>query len=265
MIQISDKIRIPLTDIFPGGSSGGEAHDWTPSLFSNEQNILTKLCNTIGVQIKPIAQEYIVWNKLRIDILAENIDTCNKVIIENQFGSADDSHLSRILKYFIGLKNGGDIVDTIIWIVEECDDSVISVFNDLNERYSETNFFIVQMIGEKDINSSAKYIEYNIIVKPNNFNKIIHNTNSLNENEVTFAKWWEFFKSNIINNEYLSKLININFNTVRGWKSWPSKFAPGEYISITITKTSYTRISYHINYENINENNIQYKTIVYIT
>lgn len=205
MEKIGRKKQISLKTIFPDGSRGGEAHDWTPSLFNNEQGILDDLMEITGISIDPTDMEYYVWDKSRIDILGINEDTGNKVIIENQFGDADDSHFSRILKYRAGIDKLGDKVDTIIWITEGADDAFIEVIRDWNDHYNDVNFFLIKMCAEEDINTKTKYVYYDTIVKPNNFVKDAEIIKNSSNNEQLYIEFWKLFRE-----KFLQSNLNIN-------------------------------------------------------
>ena len=236
MERINQKQKISLKEIFPDGPRGGEAHDWTPSLFNNEQGILDELIKATKVQIEPIEMEYVVWDKLRIDILANNGDTGNKVIIENQFGLADDSHFSRIMKYRAGLNKTNMEVDTIIWIVEDADDSICEVFRDLNNNITNTNFFIVKMLAEKDFSTNALYIDYDVLVKPNIFIKEIESVNANNSNhEKIMIRFWNYFYNNIDDN--IKSVLQISkFSTKKSQKWLKSPWNKNESIVLKIHK-----------------------------
>lgn len=236
MEKINQKQKISLKEIFPDGPRGGEAHDWTPSLFNNEQGILDELIKVTKVQIDPLEMEYIVWDKLRIDILANNGDTGNKIIIENQFGLADDSHFSRIMKYRAGLNKINMEVDTIIWIVEDADDSICEVFRDLNNNISNTNFFIVKMLAEKDFVTNALYIDYDVLVKPNIFIREMESININNSNhEKIMTKFWDYFYNNIDDN-IKSTLQMSKFSTKKSQKWLKSPWNKNENIVLKIRK-----------------------------
>jgi len=236
MESINKKQKISLKEIFPDGPRGGEAHDWTPSLFNNEQGILDDLIEVTGISIEPTDMEYNVWDKLRIDILANNGDTGNKIIIENQFGTADDSHFSRIMKYRAGLNKSNMEVDTVIWIVEEADDAICEVFRDLNNNIANTNFFIIKMVAEKDYSTNAKYVNYEIIVKPNIFIKEIESVNSnISTHDKNIIRFWNYFYDNL--NDNIKQKLHLNkFSTKKSQKWIKSPWNNNESIVLKIRK-----------------------------
>jgi len=73
-----------------------EASDFTNWL-AEEEN-LRMLSDTIGIEIKLIQTEASV-GRFNLDILAEEENTGDKIIIENQLEATDHDHLGKIITY----------------------------------------------------------------------------------------------------------------------------------------------------------------------
>lgn len=238
MIQINKKERIPLTEIFPGGSKGGEAHDWTPSLFNNEYDLLNDLSEAIGIPLKVIEQEYKV-NGGSIDILAKNELTGNYVVIENQFGDTDDRHFFNIFaKYWGNLKNQQKNVEAIVWIFETCNPWIRQFVIDFNNCHENINVYLVEMISERDKENGNKYVSYNVL-EPNIDTEVIQMNNSManDKDKEQYRAFWNEW--NLNKNEYLYKYIpecgNISITT--GWKQLKSPYNEFDKIALSIQKT----------------------------
>lgn len=244
MIQISKKERISLTEIFPGGSNGGEAHDWTPSLFNNEQGILDELSITLGIPLKPLEREYKVVGG-SIDILARNELTGNYVIIENQFGDTDDRHFFNIFaKYWNNLKNQQKNVDTIIWIFETCNNWIRQFVIDFNSCHENINVYLVEMIAEIDSQNQNKYISYNVL-EPNIESEVVQMNNAIanSGDKEQFKEFWDEW--NVTKNEWLFQHVPEleNISVTGGWKTIKSPYNELDKIALCIQKTQ-SRVIY---------------------
>ncbi len=85
-----------------------EATHFTPWL-AREEN-LAVLSETIGIDLELEAQEKAV-GPFRADILCKNINSGNRVLIENQLERTDHVHLGQLLTYASGLEAA-----TIVWV-----------------------------------------------------------------------------------------------------------------------------------------------------
>jgi len=76
-----------------------EPGDFTPWLAEN----IDRLGTILGKDLEVIQTEYAVGD-FSADIVANDLSTSRKVVIENQFGSSDHRHLGQILLYCAGIK-----------------------------------------------------------------------------------------------------------------------------------------------------------------
>jgi hypothetical protein len=85
MTQLSNLIQVPLRETW-----NHEAHNFTKWLAEKDQ--LKQLSNIIGIEIELIQTEASVGS-FSVDILAKEISTDHKIIIENQLEQTDHDHL----------------------------------------------------------------------------------------------------------------------------------------------------------------------------
>jgi hypothetical protein len=107
VIPLGSFIGVSLRDAWPT-----EDGNFTPWLAESEAIAL--LGETLGLELETEAVEHWV-GPFRADILARAADEPeHRVLIENQFGRTDHSHLGQILTYLAGI----DGAKTIVWIAE---------------------------------------------------------------------------------------------------------------------------------------------------
>jgi hypothetical protein len=126
---------------------------------------LELLSKTIGVQLKFIKREASKNSRLRVDILAKNVETDEIIIIENQLEETDHSHLGKLVTY-------ASIFDsrTIIWIVQNIRPEHELAINWLNNNSKEQlNIFLLR-IDLISIDNSKLAPIFTVISKPYNHN-----------------------------------------------------------------------------------------------
>jgi Domain of unknown function (DUF4268) len=115
-------IEVPLRELWPG-----EATDFTPWLADNLKLISDKL----GLELELESTEMSAGD-FSADIVARDVATNRRVIIENQYGSTDHKHLGQILTYSSVLNAG-----VVIWIAEKIRLEHKSALDFLNQNLKE--------------------------------------------------------------------------------------------------------------------------------
>lgn len=142
-----------------------EAQDFTPWL-AQEEN-LPLLGEALNIELEFEAQEKNI-GPFRADILCKDTANGSWVLIENQIGCTDHSHLGQILTYASGLQ-----AVTIVWIASKFTDEHRSALDWLNKvTNDEINFFGLEIelwrIGE-----SEPAPKFNIISQPNEWESTV--------------------------------------------------------------------------------------------
>ena len=102
----------------------------------------------------------------RLDIRAQDVNIKSEIIIENQFGHTDHSHLGQLLTYASGFDAG-----VVVWIAENFRDEHRDALNFLNNRTDEdTQFFGVEIELWK-IGESLVAPHFNLVSTPNEWRK----------------------------------------------------------------------------------------------
>lgn len=169
-----------------------EDSHFTPWL-AQEENIAL-LSEELNIEIEILGQEEYV-GPFRADILGKDIATDRYIIIENQFGKTDHSHLGQIITYASGLS-----ATTIIWISEKFTEEHRSALDWLNNITDETVEFFGIEIEIYKIGESAPAPMFNIVSKPNNWSKTVKRKSSevgLTDTKILQQEYWQAFKDYI--------------------------------------------------------------------
>lgn len=87
-----------------------EAQNFTPWLVEH----IGMLNKALNMELKVKKREKTLQLAGRVDIYAEQVNTKEDVVIENQLGGADDSHCLRLLGYAAELE-----ANILVWVAKE--------------------------------------------------------------------------------------------------------------------------------------------------
>ncbi len=157
--------RVPLREHFPN-----EPKDFTPWLAENIDMLSNALALDLDLEVTDT--EYPVGN-LSLDLLAKAKDGNNSktVIIENQLGGADHSHLGQLLAYAAGLD-----AKIIIWIADEFRDEYRQVLEWLNEQTPIDIGFFAVIVELFQIEDSPVAFQFKPVIAPNQWKKSVKPT-----------------------------------------------------------------------------------------
>lgn len=167
-----------------------EDADFTPWLASEES--IGILSDAIGIELEVLEQERNV-GPFRADILCKNTADNSLVLIENQFGRTDHSHLGQLFTYAAGLDAA-----TLIWIVETFTDEHRAAIDWLNRITDEKFYFFGIEIELWTIGDSPPAPKFNIVSKPNDWAKTVKETAEVSRTNLTpwqesQIKFWTAF------------------------------------------------------------------------
>ncbi|MCA9351685.1 DUF4268 domain-containing protein [Patescibacteria group bacterium] len=183
-----------------------EAHDFT-NWMAQEEN-LNLLGDEIGFDISLIQTEAKVGS-FNVDILAEEANTGNKIIIENQLENTDHDHLGKILTYASGYD-----AQVIIWVVKNAREEHRQAIDWLNENTNENIGFYLLKIELWQIGTSLPAPKFEIISRPNDWVKTVKSSTGSSEftdTKIKQLEFWNLFKD----------FAKQNNTTLRFQKSYP--------------------------------------------
>ena len=138
-----------------------EAADFTPWLACN----IAQLGNALGMDIE-VREEEASVGPYSLDILAHDVRDDRPVVIENQLGATDHTHLGQLLTYAAGFN-----AHVMVWIAKKFKDEHREALDLLNHRTDEdTQFFGVEVELWK-IGNSQPAVNFNLVATPNEWSK----------------------------------------------------------------------------------------------
>jgi hypothetical protein len=217
-----------ITKVNPRDIWKHEALDFTQWL-AKEENI-SILCEELGIEIENIKPEASA-GRYNVDIIADEIDSKRKVIIENQLEPTDHKHLGQILTYASSYDAA-----IIIWIVTDYTEEHRQAIDWFNRNIVQgISFFLVQVEVYKIGNSDAAP-KFNLICEPNDWGKTIKKSeggDTHSDLKLQQQEFWETLK------EYASKIsTKLNFGRVAKPRHWYNLSIGTSRCHIALTQNS---------------------------
>ncbi len=152
---------VPLRQVWPH-----EGNDFTPWLAQQEN--LALLAETLQLGDLSEQRTEVSVGSFYIDILAKD-ELGNAVVIENQFGPTDHTHLGQIMTYLAGQESHV----TVVWVAETFREEHRAAIDWLNASTIEGfDFFAVEVEASK-IGASVPAPRFNVVSKPNNWSRSV--------------------------------------------------------------------------------------------
>jgi hypothetical protein len=134
-----------------------EAYQFTPWLTQN----LDYLAQQIGIPLELEGSEVGV-ETFSADILARNPQDNSLVLIENQLGRSDHTHLGQIMTYLAGLE-----AKVVVWVAAYFHEAHISAVQWLNEHTSDSFSFFAVKVRVVRISDSPLAPVFEVVARPN--------------------------------------------------------------------------------------------------
>lgn len=148
---------VKLEKISPKKQWPHEAHDFTPWLAEN----LQQLGDVIGYDLELLGQEVSVGPYFA-DIVAQDSNTGDKIVIENQLEKTNHDHLGKCITYMSVLD-----AKKVVWITPEFTDEHRKAMEWLNDNtVSELEFYAIELSLLK-IDKDKASVVFDKIVEPN--------------------------------------------------------------------------------------------------
>jgi hypothetical protein len=169
-----------------------EALDFTPWLLANAD----ALGEALDMDLEITIAEHPVGG-FSLDLIATDLRSNERVIIENQIETTDHAHLGQLLTYA-----GGTDPVNIVWIAAEFRDEHRAALDWLNQRTdADTRFFGVEVRAVR-IGDSLPAPLFHVVAKPNDWGKSIRTQarsqeGSASEKNLLYATFWDRYLTRV--------------------------------------------------------------------
>lgn len=168
-----------------------EARNFTPWLAENLSLLGAEI--GIGLELKTTEANAGLYSA---DILAKDTVTDRFVVIENQLGKTDHSHLGQSITYASVLD-----ASTVIWIANTFTDEHRKAIDWLNEHFTDDIVFYAVQVELWQIDDSSPAVKFNIVSRPPDIDRIdvvSGDESKLNKTEKTRLDFWRQFKEALL-------------------------------------------------------------------
>lgn len=189
-----------------------EAQDFTPWL-AKEENIEI-LSDAIGIDISINETESSVGD-FSLDVLASEVGTDKKIIIENQLEDTNHDHLGKLITYA-----SGKSANIIIWLVKHAREEHKAAIEWLNNHTDDEIGFFLCEIKLYRIGNSDPAVKFEVVEKPNNWQKIAKKNSSANSTEQQRFAYWVAFQKYAFQNKEFSKNFSRRTPSLDKWMDY---------------------------------------------
>lgn len=174
-----------LADTPPRDAWPNEARDFTPWLSKN----IDYLSEAIGIELEATEIEVAV-DSFSADIIAKDVGTDDRVLIENQLEGSDHRHLGQILTYLAGLD-----AKCVVWIARHFQEAHRSAIRWLNENTGDRFSFFAVRVRVVRIGDSPFAPVFEVVEKPNAWERSLGGRANEAEAELTRLrqKFWDSY------------------------------------------------------------------------
>lgn len=176
--KLTSLTSVPIRDVW-----STEPHHFTPWLLANAD----VLASALGLDDLDLQSAEHPVGTFSLDLIGRTTRQDEIVIVENQFGPTDHTHLGQIMTYA-----GGTLPQYVVWIAETFRDEHRAALDWLNLRTdSETRFFgielkVVTLVGAEHLSAPL----FEVVVQPNEWGKVVRQTASESGNAETYSRFW---------------------------------------------------------------------------
>lgn len=189
-----------------------EAQDFTPWL-AKEENIEI-LSDAIGIDISINETESSVGD-FSLDVLASEVGTDKKIIIENQLEDTNHDHLGKLITYA-----SGKSANIIIWLVKHAREEHKAAIEWLNNHTDDEIGFFLCEIKLYRIGNSEPAVKFEVVEKPNDWTKEIKKKNNINETQQQRYDYWVAFQNHAFQDKEFSKNFSRRSPSFDHWMNY---------------------------------------------
>jgi len=205
-VDFGDFRKVDLRNLWPG-----ESTHFTPWLSQN----LQVLGDRIDMELEFLDSEAAAGG-FSADILARDIGSNRKVVVENQYGETDHKHLGQLLTYAAVLNAGA-----IVWIAESIRTEHKSAIDFLNENLKDSLLFFAIEASLITIDDSRPALILNVVCAPTiQISGTSKKSDEITENQ---ERYRSFFQSLIDKLRDNHRFTNARVGQPQNWYTFASE------------------------------------------
>jgi len=235
--------RVPLRDLWKH-----EGTDFTPWLAAN----IGALGAALGLELELLEREAAVGD-FSLDLLARDLGSSRKVIIENQLTQTDHDHLGKLITYAAGF--GASVV---VWVAESIRDEHRQTLEWLNQRTDEDTHFFGVVVEVLVIDDSKPAYNFNPVVIPSEWQKSIKPRASSISSKG--EKYRVYFQRLIDDLRNIHRFTNAKAGQPQNWYSFSSGITGFVYSAVFVGKGK-ARVEIYIDKGDQEKNKIFFDTL----
>ena len=205
MSEFGQLKRVPLRELWKH-----EGTSFTPWLAAN----IGALGAALGLELELLEREAAVGD-FSLDLLARDLGSSRKVIIENQLTQTDHDHLGKLITYAAGF--GASVV---VWVAESIRDEHRQALEWLNQRTDEETHFFGVVVEVLVIDDSKPAYNFNPVVIPSEWQKSIKPPSRILSSKG--EKYRDYFQKLIDELRTIYKFTNAKVGQPQSWYSFSS-------------------------------------------
>lgn len=229
MPTLSSLERVDLREVWPH-----EASDFTPWLEDN----IEVLGEVLGLDLEVESREASV-GPFSLDLLARDLGSNRRVVIENQLDTTNHDHLGKLLTYAAGFEAG-----VIVWLVREFRPEHRAALDWLNHRTGEDTAFFGIVVQAWRIDESKPAPQLVAVATPNDWQKEVlsrpggDESEGLSERSIRYRDFYQELMDTLREEH---KFTRARKAQPQSWYSFASGFAGFAY-SVGFTGESNARV-----------------------
>lgn len=196
-------VKLSLKDVLKG-----EATDFTPWLAANLNIISEKM----GMDLELESTESSVGD-FSVDILARDLNTNKRVVIENQYGATDHKHLGQLLTYSFGPQVGA-----AVWIFESIRNEHKMAIDMLNQSLGERLKIYAIEVSVIKIDNSNPAISFAVVCEPSESDEMV--SGDVSETKEKYRAYFQSLIDDLRNNH---KFTNARSGQPQSWYNFASE------------------------------------------
>jgi Domain of unknown function (DUF4268) len=218
--------NVTLKQLWPG-----EATHFTPWLAKN----LQVLGETLGMDLEIEATE-VAAGDFSADIVARDLSTNNRVIIENQYGATDHRHLGQLITYASSLS-----ARAVVWVSESIRPEHRSAMDFLNQHLNEGLSFYGVEASAIRIDDSRPAFVLNIVSMPSEASQL-----PTPEPSETKQRYRSYFQELIDELREKYRFTNAKVGQPQNWYTFASDNSKVFHYSTTFAQGERVRVEIYI-------------------